>query len=188
MDGDRDKSLRMRASDSERQQVVEVLKMALDDGRLKMDEYVERMEKAYEATTVGDLALLHDDLPLTLPPARRVGGEAGPVAEGPRVAAPVEPAAVPQTGIRGAYSELPTSLKVLWTIWFAVVSINVVVWVLVGATTASFPYPWPVWVAGPWAAALFGISAPTLQAKRSREAKRKGLPPTPPTPPSPPKN
>ncbi|GAA1973437.1 DUF1707 domain-containing protein [Catenulispora subtropica] len=169
----------MRASDSERQAVVEVLKVALDDGRLKMDEYVERMEKAYEATTVGDLALLHDDLPGVVVPVKRpAAAEGAPVGAAPFVApAPVGPPPVPATGIRGAYSELPAGLKVLWTIWFAAVSINVVVWVLLGLTSMSIPYPWPLWVAGPAGAALFGISAPTLQAKRARQAKRRGLPP-----------
>lgn len=173
VDDDRDKSLRMRASDSERQAVVELLKVALDDGRLKMDEYVDRMAKAYEAVTVGDLALLHDDLPFTTTPVKRA-----PAAPPTMPAmASAEPSPVPQTGIRGAYSELPAGLKVLWTLWFAAVSINIVVWLLVGVTTASFPYPWPLWVAGPAGAALFGVSAPTLQAKRARQAKRKGLPP-----------
>jgi hypothetical protein len=176
VDDDRDKSLRMRASDSERQAVVELLKVALDDGRLKMDEYVDRMGKAYEAVTVGDLALLHDDLPLTATPVKRVAPPAPHVASAPTVV-PAGPAPVPQTGIRGAYSELPAGLKVLWTLWFAAVSINIVVWLLVGVTTVSFPYPWPLWVAGPAGAALFGISAPTLQAKRARQARRKELPP-----------
>jgi hypothetical protein len=181
---DDDKKLRMRASDSERQAVVEVLKVALNDGRLKMDEYVERMERAYEATTIGDLAVLHDDLP-SLPARRADAPEAhaapfvnpvvNPVVS--PIPAPAGPPPEPATGLRGAYAELPTGLKVLWTIWFAAVSINVVVWVLVGLTSMSFPYPWPLWVAGPAGAALFGISAPTLQAKRSRQARRKGLPP-----------
>ncbi|NUP49751.1 MAG: DUF1707 domain-containing protein [Catenulispora sp.] len=171
----------MRASDSERQAVVDVLKLALDDGRLKMDEYVERMERAYEATTVGDLALLHDDLPDEVVP---VPVKRTPVPEVPAapfvapVSVPTGPPPVSATGIRGAYMELPAGLKVLWTIWFAAVSINVVVWVLVGMTSMSFPYPWPLWVAGPAGAALWGISAPTLQVKRSRQAKRRGLPPT----------
>lgn len=176
-----DKKLRMRASDSERQAVVEVLKVALDDGRLRMDEYVERMEKAYEALTVGDLALLHDDLPHAAVSVRGTSASPAPapalyVEPGP-VPAPMGPPPVPAKGVRGAYSELPATLKVMWTLWFAAVSINVVIWLLVGMTSMSFPYPWPLWVAGPAGAALFGISAPTLQAKRARQAKRRGLPP-----------
>lgn len=40
-----------------------------------------------------------------------------------------------------------------------VVSINVVVWVLVSATTAHLIYPWPLWVAGPWGIVLLGVTA-----------------------------
>lgn len=179
-----DRRRRMRVSDSERQAVVEVLKQALDDGRLKMDEYVERMEKAYEALTIGDLEQLHDDLP--------TGALASPAIPPPAPApAPVPqpvylvnspppvPPPTPHPGLRGAYVDLPGGLKVLWTILFAAAAINVVVWVLVGVTTASFPYPWPLWVAGPAGAALFGISAPVVQSRRAKwEKQRRQLPPT----------
>ena len=188
-----DKRQRMRVSDSERQAVVEVLKRALDDGRLKMDEYVERMEKAYEAVTIGDLELLHDDLPLDRPVPAPAGPATPPVpapaaphtpfpAPQPVYVVPTPPPAPPPTphpGVRGAYVDLPGGLKVLWTIWFAAVAINVVVWVLVGVTSASFPYPWPLWVAGPAGAALFGVSAPVVQSRRARwEKQRRQLPPT----------
>ena len=188
-----DKRQRMRVSDAERQAVVEVLKRALDDGRLKMDEYVERMEKAYEAVTIGDLELLHDDLPVDHPVPAPAGPVTPPVpapaaahtpfpAPQPVYVVPTPPPAPPPTphpGVRGAYVDLPGGLKVLWTIWFAAVAINVVVWVLVGVTSASFPYPWPLWVAGPAGAALFGISAPVVQSRRARwEKQRRQLPPT----------
>ncbi|MEY9858455.1 hypothetical protein ABH935_004070 [Catenulispora sp. GAS73] len=177
-----DKQQRMRVSDSERQAVVEVLKQALDDGRLRMDEYVERMEKAYEAVTIGDLELLHDDLPVNLPAPTRAPAAPPPAAAPQPVyvvnTPPAAPPPTPHPGIRGAYIDLPGGLKVLWTLWFAAVAINTVVWVLVGLTTVSFPYPWPLWVAGPAGAALFGISAPTLQARRARwERRRRQLPP-----------
>ena len=47
---------RMRASDADRQEVIERLRAALDEGRLKMDEYLERMGLASEAVT---LSLIH---------------------------------------------------------------------------------------------------------------------------------
>jgi len=139
----------MRASDADRQEVVERLRSALDDGRLKMDEYLERMGVAYEAVTYGDLVPLYRDLP-----------EAKPVAR-PQAAAPPAPAPAPRAEVvrRGAFASLPTPLKVLWTIWATVVSINVVVWVLVSATTAHLIYPWPLWVAGPWGVVLLGVTA-----------------------------
>jgi len=55
--------LKMRASDIDRQQVVDRLGDALACGRLTMDEYVERMGHAYQAVTYGDLAPLCADLP-----------------------------------------------------------------------------------------------------------------------------
>ena len=105
---------KMRASDSDRQEVVVRLRAALDDGRLKMPEYLDRMGLAYEAVTYGDLAPLYADLP-----------EAGSMLE--RDAAP--PATAPQAVAAppGVFADLPAALKVLWTIWLAAVSINVVV-------------------------------------------------------------
>lgn len=179
-----DKRQRMRVSDSERQAVVEVLKQALDDGRLKMDEYVERMEKAYEALTIGDLEQLHDDLPTGAPASPAIPAPAPAPAPAPQPvylvnSPPPVPPPTPHPGLRGAYVDLPGGLRVLWTILFAAVAINVVVWVLVGVTTASFPYPWPLWVAGPAGAALFGISAPVVQSRRAKwEKQRRQLPPT----------
>ena len=148
----------MRASDAERQDVVERLRAALDDGRLKMDEYVERMGRAYEAVTHGDLVPLCRDLPETPTPARR--GRAGS-------ARPV-PAPVPAPDHRGVFARQPAALKVLWTIWLVAVSVNVVVWVLVSATTAHLQYPWPLWVAGPYGAALLAISVAAAQFRRGR--------------------
>ncbi len=46
---------KMRTSDRDRQQVVDRLRSALEDGRLTMEEYVDRMEVAYQAATYGDL-------------------------------------------------------------------------------------------------------------------------------------
>jgi len=150
----------MRASDADRQEVVERLRGALDEGRLKMDEYLERMGLAYEAVTYGDLVPLYRDLP-----------EARQVAK-PEPAPPPAPAPKPQAEVvkRGAFASLPTPVKVLWTIWATVVSINVVVWVLVSATTAHLIYPWPLWVAGPWGVVLLGVTALVTTVRRGRSA------------------
>jgi hypothetical protein len=149
---------RMRASDADRQEAIERLRTALDEGRLKMDEYLERMGLASEAVTYGDLAPLYADLPETGSVARR--GPAGPPSA-PRAAYPPA-AAVSRRGFAG----LPAPLKVLWTIWGAIVSVNLVVWVLVSATTAHLIYPWPLWVAGPWGAVLLAVTVSVTQARR----------------------
>src|ERR1700690_726967 len=149
----------MRASDGERQQVVDRLRAAMEDGRLKMDEYMDRMGQAYEAVTYGDLARLHADLP------------AGPKGK-------KEPVPTPQAGPvrRGAFAELPTALRVLWIIWLVPVCINVVVWALVSGTSGHLVYPWPLWVAGPFGAALFAVSAGVKASRRGHSPPRQ-LPP-----------
>ncbi len=153
----------MRASDADRQEVIERLRAALDEGRLKMDEYLERMGQASEAVTYGDLAPLYADLPEHGPVARRE--PAGPPQAAPAQAAP---SAAPEQGTvaRHGFVGLPTPLKVLWTIWGAAVSVNLVIWVLVSATTAQLIYPWPLWVAGPWGAILLAVSAAVAAGRR----------------------
>src|ERR1039458_5458203 len=96
----------MRASDHDRQAVVDLLRGAVEDGRLQMDEYVDRMGRAYQAVTYGDLVPLYADLPA-----------AGPASK---------PAAGPGSCRAAAFAGLPAVLRVLWTIWLSAVSINVV--------------------------------------------------------------
>jgi hypothetical protein len=52
----------IRASDADRDQVVDVLRVAMGDGRLTADEFGERMEAALSARTLGELAVLTADL------------------------------------------------------------------------------------------------------------------------------
>ncbi len=138
-DGQHDKSM-LRASDADRQEVIERLRTALEEGRLKMDEYVQRMEQASEAMTYGDLAALYADLP-----------EAGTVAR--RDVAALAPQRPRPVAAPGMFADLPTPLRVLWTIWASVVFVN---------------YPWPVWVAGPWGAILLAVSVSVAQARRGK--------------------
>ena len=151
---------KMRASDGDRQEAVERLRASLEDGRLKMDEYLDRMGLASEAVTYGDLAVLYGDLP-----------EAGSM-----VKRETTPPATTQQVVAArpcVLADLPTGLKVLWTIWLTAVLINVVIWVLVSGTSGHLIYPWPVWVAGPSGAALFAVSAGVTQIRRSRSSARR---------------
>ncbi|MGH3191370.1 MAG: DUF1707 SHOCT-like domain-containing protein [Streptosporangiaceae bacterium] len=160
-----DRQKMIRASDTDRQEVVDRLRTALDEGRLKMDEYLDRMGLASEAVTYGDLDPLYADLPESTSVARR---EPAPAPAVPPQAPP--PAAAARHG-------LPTPLKVLWTIWGAVVAVNVVVWVLASATTAHLIYPWPVWVAGPWGAILLAVTFGVARIRRGNPPQGKRLPP-----------
>src|SRR3954466_13824799 len=57
----------MRAGDGDRKQVADQLKTALDEGRLDLGEYDERIQRTYAAKTFRDLDGLLDDLPGTVP-------------------------------------------------------------------------------------------------------------------------
>lgn len=56
----------VRASDADRDAVVERLRRALSQGRLTLAEFDERAAAAYAAKTHGDLAELTRDLPGSL--------------------------------------------------------------------------------------------------------------------------
>ena len=68
----------LRASDADRERVVAVLAEAAADGRLTLDEHSERVQRAYRARTLGELAGLTRDLvppgaqPLQLDDSRTV--------------------------------------------------------------------------------------------------------------------
>ncbi len=70
----------IRASDSERDRVVTLLGEAAADGRLTPAEHVDRVERAYQARTLGELASLTTDLagpgaqPIQLDGRRAVAG------------------------------------------------------------------------------------------------------------------
>lgn len=53
----------MRASDADREAVAERLRLAVEEGRLGIAEYDERLQAAYAAVTLGELAPLTCDLP-----------------------------------------------------------------------------------------------------------------------------
>lgn len=144
----------LRASDSDRQAVTDRLTKALDEGRLNLHEWDERVAKAYRSMTYSELALVCADLPddrQSMPPQ-------------PGSAAAKRPIADQSSGVVG---NLPLWVKILWLVWFTAVLINVVVWALVTMSSGHKVF-WPMWVAGPPGAALFGLSAGVTMVKRSR--------------------
>jgi hypothetical protein len=70
----------MRASDSDRERVITLLGEAVSDGRLTLGEHSDRVERAYAARTLGELASLTTDLatptaqPIRLDTRRSVAG------------------------------------------------------------------------------------------------------------------
>jgi len=68
----------LRASDADRENVANLLRDAVSDGRLTLDEHTERLERAYAARTLGDLKDLTRDLVRPGTPT----GAPGPTADG----------------------------------------------------------------------------------------------------------
>ena len=127
----------MRVSDAERQAIVDRLRVAMDEGRLDLTEYDGRLGAAYSAVTYGDLDPLVADLPAAaLAPSPGLAVRTGATA----------PAPVLSPGVVG---DMHVALKVLWTVWAAVVGINVTVWLLVSLSSGEPVYFWPMWLLVP---------------------------------------
>lgn len=135
----------MRAADGDRQAVADKLRAALNEGRLDLHEYDERLQRAYGAKTYGELDGLLSDLPATVPEQRsRVvpfsGQSVAP--DAPAAQAPRYPDATRRW------------LVEMWDSYILAVAITTVIWLISGLASGDMPFYWPVWVAGPWGAVL----------------------------------
>jgi hypothetical protein len=139
----------MRAADADRQKIADQLKAALDEGRLSLHEYDDRVAQAYAARTYADLLDLVTDLP----------------APGLNAA---EVSAQRRADLRREARKLPTALVVLWTIWAAIAAVNVAVWALVEVTVDGDVYLWPIWLAVP-GVALFVVTIGTQMIRRREQ-------------------
>ena len=128
----------LRASDADRQAVVERLRLAHDEGRLDLGEFDERTRSAYAARTYAELATLTSDLP---------AGQGAP-GEGPGPIAASRPAE-PEPRARGALA-----WRIVGSAWFFASFLNLVIWGIVSIASQEWVYPWWIWVAGPWGAVL----------------------------------
>lgn len=115
----------IRASDEDRQRVVDLLAGHHVAGRLDQAEFAERMEAAYAAKTFGELGLLMRDLPRSeAAPARRPGSPADGM-------------------VRTAFAS-----------WLSTAVLVLVIWLAVSVASGHITYFWPFWVIGPWGAIL----------------------------------
>lgn len=140
----------LRAADADRHKIADQLKASLDEGRLSLDEYDDRVRQAYAARTYAELLILVADLPK------------------PGVSA-AEVSARQAAELRKAERKLPMALLVLWTIWGAATAVNLMVWFLVSFTVAGDVYPWPVWLLVPGAA----LGATTVGVQAIRRQRRR---------------
>ncbi len=142
----------LRAGDADRKKVADRLKTAVDEGRLGLDEYDERLTAAYSAKTYGELALLTADLP---PPR---SAEVATVATPTMRPADMRDIEIRDRGHDGRYREYgeyrpgyrgwrPWSP---WRPWIMVSLITTGIWFFSGFGDSGSHYFWPIWVIGPW--------------------------------------
>jgi hypothetical protein len=136
----------LRASDADRERLVEALREHYAQGRLTDEELAQRSERAYTARTLGDLDALGADLP-------------------PLPAAP--PAQAPSPRLRQARAVLVSQAAGS----LVLVLMLVVIWALSGRG-----YFWPAWAIFGIAVALawraVGVSRPHAETERSRRRDR----------------
>jgi hypothetical protein len=122
----------MRAGDSERQAVADKLKTALDEGRLDLHEYDERLQKTYAAKTYGELDGLVTDLPGTTPAQRSRVEPYQPAAEPVRAGEPGEERKPGGPPFLAGYG--------------GVVLLCVVIWAISSLASRDWLYFWPGWM------------------------------------------
>jgi hypothetical protein len=138
----------LRAGDADRERVAERLRTALDEGRLNLHEYDERLHEAYTAKTYADLDRLLADLPGVTPESRSRLVPAGEGVPGP---------AVPEwrQGPDGRYPHATRQwLASMWDDWAGAVAACVGIWGVISLFAGHLMYFWPGWVAGPWGVVL----------------------------------
>ncbi len=151
---------RTRASDADRDRVAAALREHYAAGRLTVEEFRERLDKAYAAKTLGELDDLMADLPgvdlAQLPAALPAVGGTQPVAgQGQSVEA-------------AAHGRLSRTWREAWGSWLAISLCVFMIWLLSGANGG----PWFLWVALPLGAVLLGRWIVGGHAPRDRHPAR----------------
>ncbi|MEU8380224.1 DUF1707 domain-containing protein [Streptosporangium sp. NPDC048865] len=110
----------VRASDDDREAATRRLRLAVEEGRLDLQEFDDRVGRALSATTHGELAVLLADLPAerrrSLPPAGR---------------------------------GVARWLRTLWILWGAILAVNVAAWGVASVAEACPLEFWPKELLGP---------------------------------------
>jgi hypothetical protein len=126
----------MRAGDADREHVLDRLRAAHAEGRLDLEEFDERITATLAARTYGDLRALTADLPGE-PPS-------------PPTVMPVAP--LPALRDQDALLDRDSHGAVIG--WAAASVTTIAIWAMSCIATASFVYPWWIWVVGPWGLVL----------------------------------
>ena len=154
----------LRAADSDRAAVATVLGRHMAAGRLTVDEYDERLSRAYAARTYGELAELTADLPAT---DRTRGTE--PVRHEQPAATPAR-ACGPMPGQWGGGQWVAGQWggQSPWRPWLSTAIIVVAIWAITSIASGGLIYFWPIWVIGPWGAVLLAQTLTGGRGDRTR--------------------
>jgi hypothetical protein len=128
----------LRAADTDRAAVATVLGEHMSAGRLTLEEYDERLTRAYAARTFGELEELTADLP-----AASTGRAVEPASR-------TEPTPAPAACADTWHGTDPHS----WRSWMSTSLIVIAIWATISLASWELLYFWPVWVIGPWGAVL----------------------------------
>ncbi|MFC8042273.1 DUF1707 domain-containing protein [Nocardia sp. NPDC057353] len=120
-----------RASDAERNVVVQLLGRHLADGRLDLGEYDERVARVYATRSREELEPVLADLPQL-----------------------ADPGAAPAKSRASRLRRQPLWLQIEFATWAGVGLLVLVIWAAISLGVGEFTYFWPVWVIGPWGAVL----------------------------------
>jgi hypothetical protein len=141
----------LRAADTDRAAVATALGEHMAAGRLTVDEYDERLARAYAAKTYGELAELTADLPTSkrhVPAPRSAGAQPAPMCA---------PGADPQSS---------------WRAWLTTSLIVTTIWLITSLASWELNYFWPIWVIGPWGAVLL---AQTIAGGKSGNGRQRRI-------------
>ncbi|MET7971057.1 DUF1707 domain-containing protein [Micromonospora sp. NPDC005305] len=132
----------MRAADADREATAERLRVALEEGRLGLHEYDERLGRAYGAKTYADLDEVVADLPGPAPAQRAAVAPAAP---------PPAPPAATGAGAPVVDSGRGTGwLLAIWSPWLRVAAILTAIWLFASLGSGHLGHYWPAWAIGPW--------------------------------------
>ncbi|MEV6526455.1 DUF1707 domain-containing protein [Longispora sp. NPDC051575] len=152
----------LRAADADRERVAETLRTALNEGRLDLSEFDERLQAVYAAKTYAELAPITADLPGPVPAAQSQLAVPQPGAPMP-LGAPAVPG---KSGfVRNAIAG-----------WASASLITTGIWAAISISTGHPHYFWPIWVILPMGAAvvakLIKGSAHEERERSDREERR----------------
>ena len=155
----------LRAADVDREAVARRLDHHLASGRITVAEYEDRSARAWAAKTYGELAELTADLPAE-PAEHRVSLAKEPPAGATRPAQ--QHAGQPACGpwARGG------SLRAAWAGWLTTGLIVLTIWLATSLSSGELLPFWPIWVIGPWGAALLARTLVAAPARRNRSSLR----------------